>query len=230
MSTKAGRARDNEIVELVNSTLKSALKEEAFINALVEALTDQMKTLIQPRIEELLAKLHQVEQKLSVVEKDKQHLLCENNLLNSRLDALEHQVYHSNKMWIYGVPEDKNSEPAVSIKNLVKEKMDVSLMDSDIITCYRVKPRNQHSSNRQSPIILKLSSHKIFNQLLYARKKLKNTRITISEELSKNKIELMQAVRAKFGKENSWVWKGNIFVNSNGAKQVIRNHDDMVKL
>lgn len=143
-------------------------------------------------------------------------LASEMDSTTNKLDELE-QYTRKNSLEIHGIPTDGNVESEEVVLKIARA-IDVEVESSDIEISHRLKVRSKTTSQ---PIIVKFLSHKKKNELLYARRKLKDLTVgdifehLTEDDTGENRIfinENLTSYRRKlFGKLLSLRRKGTIF-------------------
>lgn len=135
---------------------------------------------------------------------------------------------------MFGVPEAANEKTEEVICNVFQDKLNVSVSTDMIDRCHRTG-RKQPSANNSSasanskprprPIIIKFTSYKHRSLVLQNRKHLRGTNISIKEDLTKSRLELLQLASKKFGFKNVWSKDGIIFSNFGGTIKKVTHLD-----
>ena len=83
---------------------------------------------------------------------------------------------------------------------------------------HRIEPRKKDQKPRS--IMVKFCSYRDRSKVFYDKKMLKSSGVTITESLTKTRMDLLKEVQRIVGKENSWTIDGNIFVKK--GKNIVR--------
>ena len=133
--------------------------------------------------------------------KQKSSLDSHNKTLEShgnKIAALERnedqmqQYSRRNCIRVFGIPEEQVENTDDKICRLVREKLGVSIKKEDIDRSHRV---GKKSTSTQRGIIVKLVSYRTRQEIISCRKKLKDTGLSIHEELTKKNKTLLQDAR-----------------------------------
>ena len=81
---------------------------------------------------------------------------------------------------------------------------------------HRIGPKKKEQKPR--PIIVKFCSYRDRSKVFYNKKMLKGSGVTITESLTKTRMDLLNEVMVGHG--NSWTIDGNIFVKK--GKNIVR--------
>ena len=104
---------------------------------------------------------------------------------------------------------------------------------NDIKNSHRLGPRRQNQRNTRATktvpraIIFRLATTRKRREIFVNKKKLKNTGITITENLTRIRYDIYKKALTKFGKGFVWTNQGKIVVNANNAKHTITTLDEL---
>ena len=139
-----------------------------------------------------------------------EELQTHNAILEDKVDALE-QYGRRNAIRIRGVPAPENfpnNEDTDSIvMQLAKDKLGVSLLHTEIVRSHRV--------GQKKDIIVKLVTHNKKVEIMKARKKLKDSDLSINEDLSQVRGKLAflaRGLKRKKKIQDTWTRDGVIFI------------------
>ena len=130
-------------------------------------------------------------------------------LLTKQCDNFE---MHSRRkiLLVHGVVEDKNSDTASHVMQVLAEHLKVpDLCIDDVSRCQRL---GRVSQGKPRPILIKFRDLSLRNQIWYSKASLKNTGITLSEFLTKTRHEVFMVARQRFGISKCWTKGGNIII------------------
>ena len=155
-----------------------------------------------------------------------------------RLSDLE-QYTRRNSILIHGLQDIPVTNNEFRLIRYVTEKlndmlnMDIKFHESEIDTAHILPRRNKVSNqqdNGQAPpavIIVKYVRRCVRNKIFYSRRALKGTSVFISEHLNKTKMKLLKSAKEAFNYKDVWSNQGNIYVNYNDKKCIIRDERDI---
>ena len=95
------------------------------------------------------------------------------------------------------------------LKSIAKDKLDTVLEDSDIDRSHRVG----RMSGKTRAILVKFSSYRARNIVIKQRKKLKGSKISIHEDLTKSNQDLLVKTSKKLGVVSTWSQDGRVFAS-----------------
>lgn len=135
-----------------------------------------------------------------------------------QIDDLE-QYSRRNCLRVFGIPESDKEDTDEVIVTLAKNKLGVNIDQHDIDRSHRTGPKNG-KSNRPRPIIVKFVSYRNRKIIITSRRKLKGSGISIQEDLTLNRRNLL--AKAKQHPKTKSVWtvdgKVTVLVDRNGRE------------
>ena len=127
--------------------------------------------------------------------------------LKGCLDRQE-QYSRRNCLLIHGLPESKNENTDELVIDTIKEKMGEEIKKNEIDRSHRLgAPKNNGKSR---PIIIKFVRYNTRCRIFKNKKKLKGKSISVTESLTKKRMEALKKAREDHGFENVWSSEGNI--------------------
>lgn len=131
-----------------------------------------------------------------------------------RLDSIE-QYSKRNNLRFFGIPEVPNENTMEVVLKVINEKMNVRLSGEDLEGAYRIGANN---NDAPKAIFLKMVSHKYKQEVYRQRTKLAGSKITVREDLTKERMKVLKLAIEKFGRKNVWTLDGRIKWMENGGK------------
>ena len=111
-------------------------------------------------------------------------------------------------MLIHGLPESKNENTDELVIAAIKEKMGEEIEKNEIDRSHRIGvPKNNGKSR---PIIIKFVRYNTRCKIFKNKKKLKGKSISMTESLTKKRMEALKKAREDHGFENVWSSEGKI--------------------
>lgn len=169
-----------------------ALQDTAMLQVLATLIRDQVVQELKETITKNTTVIEEL--KNAIVIKD--HEIA---ALERRVDDLE-QYSRRQCLRIFGV-EEKDGEDTDKIVMEVAEKVGVTVQLTDIDRSHRVGVKR---GDRPRPLIAKFVSYRNRNELFRNKRKLKNSGITIREDLTKVRYNLLQEAIKKHGFQHVW--------------------------
>ncbi|KAI5707741.1 hypothetical protein M8J76_006692 [Diaphorina citri] len=185
------------------------LQDEDLVEKLAFSLAEKVNKVLEKRVD--------------ILEKTTKEMKNENKKLKQKVVELE-QYGRRNSIRIYGIPEEsKENTVDVVIRNL-NSKLGFTLTRKDIDACHRLK---QHGNkNKPRSIICKFTSRLVRDDVFYSKKKLKGSKISIKEDLTRERMQLYKKITEKINYKSVWTARGVIYVMFNNKKFRFTNEDE----
>nr|CAI5842944.1 unnamed protein product [Callosobruchus analis] len=211
----------DEIKMSISNGIKSLLKEEDFIKHLVEKVADSVTKNLSTKIAELEQKLEKLEADNSTVIADIKEEMAimktENDYLMKKFDQLDQQS-RLNNVRIFSLKEQAGEDLEAEIIRLFDSKLDIQIKMEDIVFCKRIGKMRQ---GKTRGILLKLANTKLKQRVYNSKKRLKGTGVVMKEDLTENKMKLMEAAIEKTSLRDVWSSMGNVFAMKNNVRHLI---------
>ena len=149
--------------------------------------------------------------------------------VSEELDDIQ-QYSRRNCLLVHGLKENKDESTDDLVLNLFNEKLGVAVDISMIDHSHRLGPVRGENNLKPRPIIVKFCSDRIRKAVFTPERKLKGSGISVTENLTKQKMKLLNEVQKVIGKGNSWTGDGFIFVKQGRQIIKISKRDDIYKL
>lgn len=147
---------------------------------------------------------------------DIQKIKERSELLEEQCDKLQ-QYTRRNNLRLFGVPEDDNENLEEIALNIFNQRMGMSHSSSNIDRIHRLI-RRENRNKKPRPIIIKFISYKSRNEVVLKRSLLKGSSISIQENLTHARYQILHKAFDKFKAYNVWKRDGNIFIKWNGNR------------
>lgn len=117
---------------------------------------------------------------------------------------------------VHGIQESKNEKVASVVVEALSERLKIpDLKTESISRCHRL---GRAKTNKPRAILIKFRDLGLRNKIWYAKTGLKNSGITLSEFLTKDRHGVFTAARQRFGVDKCWTRNGYVIVmGSDGA-------------
>ena len=144
----------------------------------------------------------------------------DNKALREELDTME-QYSRRNCLAVHGIPETKeDSTDAV-----------LHVFNGQLNYRSHRLGRFQPSSNKPRPVIVKFVSYATRRQVFSAKRRLRGSKIVITENLTKRRSDLLNRTRAQPDIKAAWTTDGRIVcLLENGEKRTIVTERDLDQL
>ncbi|XP_045764215.1 uncharacterized protein LOC123878896 [Maniola jurtina] len=137
-------------------------------------------------------------------------------VLAKQMDQLEMRS-RKKMLLVHGIPESDDSNLAATVSTSLSDHLKLSAFQEDCLSrCQRI---GQPKSDKPRAILLKFHDLSMRNQVWFAKTSLKNTGITLSEFLTKDRHDAFMAARQKFGISKCWTRDGLIIIAGQANKR-----------
>ena len=128
----------------------------------------------------------------------------------------QEQYSRRNCLLIHGLPESKNENTDLLAMEVIETKMDIKITDNDIDRTHRIgKPK---SNGKSKPVIIKFVRYNDRKKIFSSKKLLKDSRLSITENLTAFHMKKLTSAREIFGFRNVWTVDGMIYYSENGSE------------
>ena len=142
------------------------------------------------------------------------------------------QYSRRNCLIISGIAELKKEDTEKIVLDIAEKWLDIQLDIGKIDRTHRLKVKGSPGMPRQ--IIVKFCSYHDRESMYRAKRKLKGTKITITEHLTRIRYKLFKIANEAFGVRNVWTLDGKIFTNkgvdAEGRRYLIQSESDIYKI
>lgn len=213
--------KSEEIEETVKRVVKEALQDTGMLqvlaNLIKETVTNSVVTELQKTIEfnsEVISEL-----KSALVKRDEKI-----EALEAKVDELE-QYQRRQCLRIFGVEEQEAEDTDKLVMEVGKRiGVDVNVMDID--RSHRIGRRDV-GNDRPRPIIVKFVSYRKRSEVFKNKRLLKKTGVTIREDLTRIRHNILKEAITKFGVNSVWTQDGVIIVNRGDSKRRVTCWSDL---
>ncbi len=174
---------------------------------------------ISPRIEKIESDIHSMKDDIDNMKQTRdadskktekmEELLAQKD---NEIDEIQ-QYLRRNCLRFSGIPETEGENTTQLIKTLAGEKLGVQLDDRDIDRSHRIGKPQLVSQGKHRQIIVKFTSYQPRSAVLQQRKKLKGTKMVISEDLTKKRLNLLKATSKHPSVSSAWSHDGKIYAS-----------------
>ena len=128
----------------------------------------------------------------------------------------QEQYSRKNCLLIHGIPENKNENTDVLAMEVIDTKMDIKITENDIDRTHRIgKPKN---NGKPRPIILKFVRYNDRKKVVFSKKLLKVSGVSITESLTAFRMKKLTNARKTFGFRNVWTVDKRIFYSESASQ------------
>ena len=144
--------------------------------------------------------------------------------LTNKIESLEkcsddHEQYsRRNCLVLHGITEKDDEDTDQIVLDVIKEKMDITVTEADLDRSHRIGDKTKKRKKPRA-IIIKFSRYNVRKKVFTNKKSLKGSNISITESLTKKRLEILKEARIKHQFENVWTSDGKIlFEDTNDNK------------
>lgn len=213
------RGNEETMEEVARRVAMDVWQEDATLQRLALLIKDSIVAELQSIIESNKAVITKLQESLDERDKRIGKLECQ---LTKKTDELE-QYQRRQCLRIFGVKEEVG-EDTDKIAIDVAEKIGVKLELADIDRSHRVGIRRE---DKARPVIIKFTSYRKRSEVFRNKRLLKQTGVTVREDLTKIRHKLLMDCIAKYGVGNVWTTDGVIIVKIGEAKMRVTCEDDI---
>nr|CAI5822845.1 unnamed protein product [Callosobruchus analis] len=202
------------------------LKDEEFVDLLVQKVTNSITKTLVARFVELEQKVESYSSALKELKEETGLLRYGNESLLQKLDDID-QAHRTNNLRVFQVKWNPQENTAEKVINILNSQFGITVKNNDLLSCTRI---GKQVNNRTRGILLKLSSLSVKLEIYKKKKLLKGTGVVIKEDLTDNRLKLMDAAVEKTSFRNVWSYNGSICALKGGKRVAIRNKGDVDNL
>nr|CAI5827692.1 unnamed protein product [Callosobruchus analis] len=215
-----------EIMKSVSNSIHSILKDDEFLNSLVKKVSDNVIKTLEARITTLEQKVKDNSAVILELKDEANMLKYENEALSQKYDQLD-QFTRSNNIRIFRLKEKPQEDVTTEVINLLTSHLGVTINADDIYSCMRV---GKKLNNTPRGILVKFLKPNIKRNIYKNKKMLKGSGVVIKEDLTENRLKLMDAAIERTTLRSVWSSDGTIYASKGGKVIVIKNKSDLGKL
>lgn len=201
------------VQEMLAGELQSTRDE---ILAAKSEISKKCDTLVQ-KLENRVFTLEQENDKLKTElkdSKDRYEILKADNevtmkIAQSALRQANHNAQYSRKdsIRISGLPIERGEDCQARAIKVIKDKLNVTIEETEIEVSHRVGKREGDKQD----ILVKFKHRESKNKVVSVRKKLKNTGVTVKEDLTQENMKLLNRLDQDKDIENCWAYNGKVW-------------------
>jgi hypothetical protein len=202
--------------------------------AISGALSEETLLIIRQQIEESVHSA--VSMAVKSIFEELQALKEENKQLHDRIRELEvschlkvddlEQYGRRHSIRIFGIPESDKEDTDLLALDVFNKKLNVPVTLADVNRSHRVgrrqPPQQGQAKPKDRPIIVRLCSYRTRKMIFDAKRKLKGSGVTIREDLTAERLKILNAAADRHGHRNVWSSDGRIKISigEGGSKRV----------
>ena len=191
-------------------------------------------------LNELAVKVEAFESYKIVNDTVTQNIINENRRLHDKLDLLESKVDDQEQrnrnycLVVHGVEEAEGENTDELVVNTVVKDLEIAGFSiNNIQRSHRMGPRNiarntRNNRVRPRPIIFRLSDFRIRKEIFRNKRKLRGKGVSITENLTHRRMNLLKLAQAKYGFNNVWTMEGRVTMKDGDNYVIIHPESDIV--
>lgn len=189
--------------------LQKLLFSEEFLNRFSDLVSKKGSDNFAVTIEAINVNIENLQSKVTLLEN-------ENTEMKKLIDRQE-QYSRRNNIRLHGLAETENERSTDDIVvKLIREKLKLDITVAAIDRSHRIG-RKSEGTGKPRQIIVKFIDYHVQNAIIRSKKMLKNTKITITEDLTSTRAALLRTSMSNWGKKNVWTSDGRIFIKYQGS-------------
>jgi hypothetical protein len=133
------------------------------------------------------------------------------------------QYNRRNNLRIHGLSIQQDTNCCEAVKDFVRSKLHLDLRDEDIDIAHVLPSRGGQPTNRAPAVIVRFQRREKRDNVLRARRVLKGTPYSVSEDLTSLNVKTMNRLRNSDRVRKTWSWNGRIYaLLTTGRKLCVR--------
>lgn len=154
-------------------------------------------------------------------------LKIQNEELKNQLNIIDQQQRRKN-IRLIGLEEEKDEDLFTSVRETLSKKLELEQSDIQVDCCYRIKNNSKRNDpNSPGPVVVHFSTVRSRDIVFCNKRKLKGSRLTIAEDLSRHNYNLLKKCMSTVGKHNAWSINGRVYAKIGSEKIFIRSDGDL---
>ena len=217
MSLKKLDLQIKEIHALSQENKESNIKGECHLAGVAESIS-----LMNEKFEDINKKFdnYEKERKEKEIKELKEKVLILSNEKKDLEQIIDSQEQYSrrNCILIHGVKEEQNEDTDNVVVKLIKDNLEEDVDLTELDRFHRIGKKK--SNGKARPIIVKFARYNVRRKVFYNKKKLKGKNISITESLTKFRMEKLQEARELYDRKNVWTYDGRIMFKVNDEVEI----------
>lgn len=234
------KQQENDIRNIVKEVVQQCFADENLTVVFAEKISVQVTKNISEEFTKIKKDLAAIDSRINDLQGENEKLRTQNELLETKIIEIEktlnkttsdgengrifnkvmslEQSNKSKQLRILGLPESNNNNLKEEVRNFIHTALAVEV--NSIEFCTRLGQLQNEEKNR--PVIVTFGNMHDRNEVFYNKKRLKNQKIIIREELTKFKYGIYKHARDKFGNK-VWTKNGKIIIYTEGKKVIVNS-------
>lgn len=208
----------------IRALFATEMSKSGFHLKIVDAIYGKIEEKFNERMKRMDTQLGQVQLEVKA-------LRDENLQLKKSADSRE-QYARAQNVRIFGLQRhvDENSVSLkANILDLFKNKLKIDMSENDLRNVHRVGSKIS-VPDKPPAVLVQFANSDLRSAVFKQRKLLKNTQLSVREDLTQNRLSLLKSAVNKFTSKNAWCLHGNIFVKCGETVHRVHDVDHLDKL
>lgn len=195
------------------SEIEFFFKSEEFRKIVENAVS----AAVEKRMTEMEEQLRKTEEKNKVLEEENRMMKRQINDIEQYGRRMNLRVYGMNEAGKKPIDERHLEGEVVKVLN---EKMGMTITIKDVQACH-------YTDKKKVGVIIRFVSRKHRDQIFFLKKKLRGSRISITEDMTRDNYRLLKQCQNEFDKKNIWTVNGVIRIKVKDVIYKVKCVDDL---
>ena len=227
---KEGLTDPNCLAILLNCLRNLEIKVNSIFNDSEEWKESRIKG--DKQLEEVQKSIKFISEQFESYENDRkekdeviQNLQNDKILMEKKIENLEKKVDRQeqysrrNCILIHGIEEKNDENTDNVVVEMINDNLGVNITENDLDRSHRLGKKDSNRS-KPRPIIVKLARYNTRSKIFYNKKKLKGKNISITESLTKVRMQALKEAQEEKGFKNVWSADGRIMFKDGTKAEV----------
>jgi hypothetical protein len=217
---------DDVLQKKIREAVQDLFKDPNFGSTLLTSLGDLIGNAIAVEMKE---KIRELSDECSTLKKElamcREEIVVLKNNSALKIDDQEQHARRSN-LRIFGITEVHNEDTTVEVIRFAKRLLNVEIRKEDVDRSRRLGEKKNDVSTTPRPILVNFTNFWARRAIFSQKKKLKGTGVTVREDLTKTRHEILKTARSMYGIRNTWTTDGKVmFVRDGRTCSAVRLSD-----
>ncbi|KAJ8979908.1 hypothetical protein NQ317_004902 [Molorchus minor] len=190
---------------------------EKLINKVCTSFTKQLEVKMDDRFERFDKKLGEMSNTIKSLNITLSNNTKCINKLEKQYDLLD-QIVKRNTLRFLGLEERDDEDIVDTVIKFINNRLRIPCNIRDIDCAFRIG-KGKNETDKPRPTLVSFIQNIKRNEVINARKVLKNSDYTIFEDLTTRSYELLQEAKKKYGKNRAWSSGGRVYVWNDAQKR-----------
>ena len=206
----------NDLMDSITQKVSEKLASSDSLKESTELIASQIYDALMI---EFNPKFQRIEKSLKGLSNELENLEDRLNRLENKLDSYEQESLLDSLVF-HGVRQKTGVDTRSAVLLTINQKMSLpEISTNEVVNVYRLRLNNAATADstqavpsapRVAPIIVKFSSKSVACKVFKAKSKLASSGIFVVESLTKQRRDILNAAKDRFGQRNAWSDRGQI--------------------